>query len=173
MKVLVYGVGVIGSYLAHVLCAAGNDVTLLARGQRKRDLEERGLAIRHYLQRSDTVDRPEITDTLDSGVRYDAVFAVMQYQQMLAILPEGDDRWFVPGLRRTAMGAMLWVMEKTALGRLAASDHCRHAVSEMAALDGAFAELRRRPRFPMPAWEALRAGMPSWETLHRAWDAAG
>lgn len=32
MKVLVYGAGVIGSYLTHVLCAAGNQVTLLARG---------------------------------------------------------------------------------------------------------------------------------------------
>ncbi len=30
MKVLVYGSGVIGCYLAHVLCTAGNDVTLLA-----------------------------------------------------------------------------------------------------------------------------------------------
>lgn len=32
MKILVYGAGVIGSYLTHMLCAAGNDVTLLARG---------------------------------------------------------------------------------------------------------------------------------------------
>ena len=31
MKVLVYGSGVIGCYLAHVLCTAENDVTLLAR----------------------------------------------------------------------------------------------------------------------------------------------
>lgn len=29
MKVLVYGAGVIGCYLTHVLCEAGNDVTLL------------------------------------------------------------------------------------------------------------------------------------------------
>ena len=34
MKILIYGAGVIGSYLTHVLCAAGNDVTLLARGCR-------------------------------------------------------------------------------------------------------------------------------------------
>ena len=33
MKVLVYGSGVIGSYLAHVLCSAGNDVTVLTRGR--------------------------------------------------------------------------------------------------------------------------------------------
>ena len=35
MKVLVYGSGVIGSYLVHVLCVAGNDVTVLARGKWK------------------------------------------------------------------------------------------------------------------------------------------
>jgi len=32
MKALVYGTGVIGSYLVHVLCSAENDVTVLARG---------------------------------------------------------------------------------------------------------------------------------------------
>ncbi|MDO4316380.1 MAG: 2-dehydropantoate 2-reductase N-terminal domain-containing protein [Oscillospiraceae bacterium] len=324
MKVLVYGAGVIGSYLAHVLCAAGNDVTVLARGRRKRDLEEKGLVIRHYLQRTGTVDRPHITGALDAGVRYDAVFAVMQFQQMHAvlpelaaadtplvclvgnniaapemeraildgsaapktvlfgfqgtggrredgkavcvrmgagsltcgtlrgepdeavkavfqklfagqayrvdyvpdmdawykchlafilpiaylcyqtdcdlrrstrrqrrqmmdavaegyrllrslgypILPEGDDRYFEPGLRRAAMCVMLWFMAKTAVGRLAASDHCRHAVSELEALDRAFMALRERsPRLPMPNWDTLRAGMPAWETLHRTWDA--
>ena len=39
MKILVYGAGVIGCYLTHVLCAAGNDVTLLARGSWRETLE--------------------------------------------------------------------------------------------------------------------------------------
>lgn len=324
MKVLVYGAGVIGSYLAHVLCAAGNDVTVLARGRRRRELEERGLEISHYLQRAVTVDRPRTVGELDKDIHYDAVFAVMQFQQMYAILPElaaadtplvcltgnniaapemeraildgsavpktvlfgfqgtggrreggrvvcvrkgagsltcgtlhgepdgpvravlgrlfagqayrvdcvpnmdawykchlafilpiaylcyqtgcdlrrstalqrrrlmdtvaegyrllrllgypilpeGDERYFEPGPRRTVMGAMLWCMAKTALGRLAASDHCRHAVSEIEALDRAFTGLRERGAgLPMPNWEALRAGMPDWEILHRTWDA--
>ena len=47
MKVLVYGSGVIGCYLAHILCTAGNDVTLLARGQWKEQLQRNGLRIRH------------------------------------------------------------------------------------------------------------------------------
>ncbi len=38
MKVLVYGAGVLGSYLAHVLVYAGNDVTLLAHGNRYNEL---------------------------------------------------------------------------------------------------------------------------------------
>lgn len=87
MKVLVYGAGVIGSYLTHVLCAAGNDVTLLARGNWRETLERDGLTITHHLQRKTTHDRPRIIGALD-GERYDRVFAVMQYQQMPAILAE-------------------------------------------------------------------------------------
>lgn len=41
MRVLVYGSGVIGSYLAHVLCTAGNDVTMrtgfLSAGNTRRE----------------------------------------------------------------------------------------------------------------------------------------
>ncbi|MDE6846430.1 MAG: NAD-binding protein [Lachnospiraceae bacterium] len=54
MKILVYGAGVIGCELAHVLKKSGNDVTLLARGEWKETLKKRGLVIRHYLQRKTT-----------------------------------------------------------------------------------------------------------------------
>ncbi len=56
MRVLVYGSGVIGSYLVHVLVRGGNDVTVLARGKRAEELEKEGLFIRHYFQRKTTVD---------------------------------------------------------------------------------------------------------------------
>lgn len=45
MKVLVYGAGVIGTLLAVTLHDAGNDVSLLARGQRLADLREKGIRI--------------------------------------------------------------------------------------------------------------------------------
>ena len=85
-NVLVYGAGVLGSYLAHVLMSAGNSVSVLARGARQQVLKANGLVIRHHLQRKTTVDRPAIVDTA-SGAKWDAVFAVMQYQQMLDALP--------------------------------------------------------------------------------------
>ena len=78
MKLLVYGAGVIGSYQAHVLCAAGHDVSILARGRRKEELEKNGLVIRHYIQRKTTHDHPRVIEGLDSSEHYDAVFAVMQ-----------------------------------------------------------------------------------------------
>ena len=86
MKVLVYGSGVIGCYLAHVLCVAGNDVTLLARGQWKEQLQQNGLRIRHHLQRKTTLDHPRVTGGIEEEKAFDAVFAVMPYNRMPAIL---------------------------------------------------------------------------------------
>ena len=86
MKVLVYGAGVIGSYLAHVLCAAGNGVTLLARGKWKEQLEKNGLRIRHHLQRRETLDHPRIIGDVPTEEAFDAVFAVMPYDKIGAIL---------------------------------------------------------------------------------------
>ena len=87
MKILVYGAGVLGSYLAHVLHRGGNDVTLLARGSRLEELQKNGLIIRHYLQFHTTVDRVGLTDHFGKSDAYDIVFSVMQRQQMDGILP--------------------------------------------------------------------------------------
>lgn len=87
MKVLIYGAGVIGCFLAHTLCAAGQEVTLLARSTWKQTLETGGLIIEHRLQRKTTVDHPRVIDAVDDTA-YDAVFAVMQHQQLRSILPD-------------------------------------------------------------------------------------
>ena len=86
MKVLVYGSGVIGSYLAHVLCTAGNDVTMLARGKWKEQLEQNGLRIRHHLQCKETTDHPAVIEKITNDREYDVVFAVMPYNRISAIL---------------------------------------------------------------------------------------
>lgn len=88
MRVLIYGAGVIGCYLAHALCQAGQDVTILARGEWRDTLKENGLVIEHSLQKKTTRDHPAVIGSLDDHVAYDAVFAVMQHQQMNGILPE-------------------------------------------------------------------------------------
>lgn len=85
MKVLVYGAGVVGSYLCHVLCENGNDVTLLARGKRKEKLQAEGLVLHHYFGGAVTTDHPVITESIGDE-HYDVIFAVMQYKQMQNIL---------------------------------------------------------------------------------------
>ena len=87
MKILVYGAGVLGSYLAHVLHRGGNDVTLLARGKRLQELQQNGLVIRHYIQRRTTTDMVKLTERLDAQDQYDIVFVVVQRTQLDDILP--------------------------------------------------------------------------------------
>ena len=86
MKLLVYGAGVIGCELTHVLKKGGNDVTLLARGAWKDTLEERGLVIRHYLQRKTTTDQIGIIGSLSPDDEYDMIFVVMQADQVPDVL---------------------------------------------------------------------------------------
>lgn len=87
MKILVYGAGVLGGALAHILIRAGHDVRILARGRRAEQLEQSGLVIRHYLRRQTTVDHPTVVRSLEPGDRYDLIFTVMKYSDIEAILP--------------------------------------------------------------------------------------
>ena len=87
MRILIFGAGVIGGQLCHVLCACGNDVTVIARVAWAETLRKEGLRIHHYIQRKDTVDHPRVLEAPDKE-RYDIVFAVMQYRQMEKILSD-------------------------------------------------------------------------------------
>ncbi len=86
-NILVYGAGVLGSYLAHCLIQSGDRVTLLARGNRLRELKEHGLTIRHALQLKTTTDKVALIEELAPQDCYDVVFVVMQYTQMSEVLP--------------------------------------------------------------------------------------
>jgi 2-dehydropantoate 2-reductase len=72
---------------------AGNDVSLLARGEWAEILKENGLRMHHWLQRKDTVDHPMIITEIDENVHYDAVFTVMQYDQTVAIKEQLSKVW--------------------------------------------------------------------------------
>ena len=315
MRILVYGAGVLGCELAHVLTQnKKNVVTLLARGEWKEMIDQKGLVIRHWVQRKTTIDRVQTVDALAPDDFYDLIFVVMQAGQLPEVLPilkqnrsqyfvfvgndphakeilqylqrpadkvafgfqnsagrrerdrvisvhtgvgmtvggattplsgafrirlktafdgvkykltfYGDmDEWLkchialilpvcyvcyacngdltratrqqrgaildaayeaclmlkdagIPvndkdntdvfrqgSSGRRQMEAMVFVMAKTPLGRLCASDHAMHAVPEMRYLDEAFEALRRQTGTAMPMWENLRQQMPSWETL--------
>ena len=87
MKILVYGCGVIGSYLTHILCSAGNDVTVCARGRTRKIQKKYGLRIKHKLQRKKTIDHPKVIGKANVNEHYDIVFSIMQGQQQTALLP--------------------------------------------------------------------------------------
>ncbi|MBQ7370649.1 MAG: MBL fold metallo-hydrolase [Blautia sp.] len=86
-KVLLFGAGVIGAYLAHVLIQAGNEVTILAREERAQSLKQNGLVIRHHLQKKTTKDMVEaVTDV--NGRSFDATFVVMPYHKIQLAMPQ-------------------------------------------------------------------------------------
>ncbi|WP_138751295.1 ketopantoate reductase family protein [Paenibacillus sinopodophylli] len=87
MRVLVYGMGVLGSYLAHALIRGGNDVTVLARGKRAEQLKQDGLVIRHYFQLKNTIDQVKVIHELQVDDHYDLIFVVMKYNDFSAVLP--------------------------------------------------------------------------------------
>lgn len=87
MRILIYGAGVLGSYLAHVLVRGGNDVTVLARGRRAEELERDGIVIRHHIQRKTTMDYVRVIDQLAENDMYDLIFVVMKYTDFPSVLP--------------------------------------------------------------------------------------
>ena len=315
MRILIYGAGVQGCELTHrLLQNKKNVVTLLARGEWKERIDQKGLVIRHWAQHKTTIDRVQTIETLSPEDCYDLIFVAMQASQLPEVLPvlkankspyfvflgndpqakqvmqamqrpadriafgfqdnagrrERDqvvsvhtgvgmtvggataplsgafrirlktafdgvkykltfyndmDEWlkchiafilpvcyvcyacngdlhratklqraaildaayegcemlkavgipvndaentnyYKPGTPgRRQMEAMVFAMSKTPLGRLCASDHAMHAVSEMRYLDEAFEALRKQAGTAMPMWEKLRNEMPPWESL--------
>ncbi|AZV56396.1 2-dehydropantoate 2-reductase N-terminal domain-containing protein [Clostridium sp. AWRP] len=87
MKILVYGAGVLGSYLAYELVKGGHNVTILARGKRYNELKEKGLVIKHYLQLKTTITKLNVVDKFNQDDYYDTVFVVMQRTQIDSMLP--------------------------------------------------------------------------------------
>ncbi len=88
MRILIYGAGIQGSYLASVLAQnIENEVTLLARNQRKSDLEAQGLVLYHQLQRKTTRQRINVIEELKSQDFYDLVFVTMKYSDFNTVLP--------------------------------------------------------------------------------------
>lgn len=87
MRILIYGAGVQGSYLAHELINGGNDVTILARGSRLAELREQGLVIRHYFQRKTTREQVRLVSELAEQDHYDLIFVTMKYTDFPSVLP--------------------------------------------------------------------------------------
>ena len=70
-----------------MLIQAGNEVTILAREERAKSLNQNGLVIKHHLQRTTTKDPVEaVTDV--GGRSFDAAFVVMPYHKIRQALPQ-------------------------------------------------------------------------------------
>jgi 2-dehydropantoate 2-reductase len=86
-KILVYGAGPLGSLFAARLQQGGNDVSILARGQRLAELREHGIVVVDVLTVEQTVTRVNVVERLDPDDAYDLVLVIMRKNHALQILP--------------------------------------------------------------------------------------
>lgn len=86
MRILIYGAGIQGSYLAHSLMKGDNQVTLLARGKRKEELLSDGVVLYHRMQRKLTKDNIRVIEKLQPEDKYDLIFVTMKYSDFPAII---------------------------------------------------------------------------------------
>ena len=86
-RVLVYGAGPLGSLFAARLQEGGNDVSILARGQRLDDLHEHGIVLHDVRTKQQTVTRVNVVEALAPEDAYDLVLVIMRKNHALKILP--------------------------------------------------------------------------------------
>ena len=87
MKILLYGAGVLGSLYAARLQEAGQEVSILARGQRLADIREYGIVLEDSDTGQRTATRVNAVDRLAPNDAYDLAVVLMQKTQITAILP--------------------------------------------------------------------------------------
>jgi 2-dehydropantoate 2-reductase len=87
MKILVYGAGVIGSIFAGKLAKNGYDLTVLARGNRYKEIIENGIVLKNSLNNKLETRKVKAIETLEENDIYDYVIVVVQNNQINDILP--------------------------------------------------------------------------------------
>ena len=85
MKFLIAGAGAIGAYMGARLAKAGFDVTLFARGQHLRAMQEHGVRVRSV--EGDFRTQPRIVGSLDEAGQADVVFLGVKAHSLTQLAP--------------------------------------------------------------------------------------
>jgi 2-dehydropantoate 2-reductase len=87
MKILFYGVGPLGSLYAGRLKESGQEVSVLARGQRQADVRKHGIVLEDSTTGHCTTTRVSVVERLGPEDAYDLVVVLMRKNRISAILP--------------------------------------------------------------------------------------
>jgi 2-dehydropantoate 2-reductase len=96
-KVLVFGAGVLGSLYAAKLQEGGNDVTVVARGQRYMDIARHGIVLEYFDSGERTVTRLRVLDRMPADEYYDLCLVAVQKTQLNSALPALATNDRIPG----------------------------------------------------------------------------
>lgn len=86
-KILVFGAGPLGSLFAARLAQGGQQVSLLARGQRLADLHQYGVVLEDFTTGERSVTHLPLVEALTPEDAYDLVLVIMRKNHVPAILP--------------------------------------------------------------------------------------
>jgi len=86
-KLLFFGAGVLGSLYAARLKQSGQDVTLLARNTRLRDIKEHGIILEHALSGKREVVTVPVVEHLHDSDAYDLIVVLVRKNQVASVLP--------------------------------------------------------------------------------------
>lgn len=115
------------------------------------------------LKRSTLAERKLMLDAVGDAYR---LLMALGY----TVRPAGDEKSLEPGPAHAMVRLIIYWMSRTRLGALCTTEHCRHAPGEMEDLDAEFGAIRAgKPGFPMPAFERLKAMMPSWDRIRETY----
>ncbi len=78
LKVLVLGVGVLGSLYGARLQSAGHDVTVVARGQRYTDIKEHGIVLEYFDTKKQTNAAVKVLDSMPTDEYFDLCLVPVQ-----------------------------------------------------------------------------------------------
>jgi len=87
MKTLIIGAGPLGSLYTYLLHKAGEDVTLLARGEHYQFLKENGLVLINEFTKEKITEKVKVIDRLHEEDKYDLVIVLMRKNKVLKLLP--------------------------------------------------------------------------------------
>lgn len=87
MRILVVGVGVIGSVYAGKLIQSGHEVVLLARGRRLIDLQHNGLLLQDGITGRQTDVGADAVGEVAAGDHFDLVLVAVRAEQLTATVP--------------------------------------------------------------------------------------
>ena len=86
MRILVLGAGVLGCNLAMNLFRSGKDVTLLARGEWGRHIEENGLTIRYQYSFKKINAKIPVSRKLEAQDFFDVIFVTVRFTQLDSVI---------------------------------------------------------------------------------------
>ncbi len=87
MKTLVYGAGVLGSVMAYNLKSAGEDVSILARGERYEYIKNNGIVLVNFWTNEQTSTDINVVNELKDEDNYDLIIVLMPRTSTTSILP--------------------------------------------------------------------------------------